>query len=112
MELIMLLVALFVFFFGSVAALKLMDFGLLVGDKALNASGALMKLPFKLAFKLIVLISKVVIRKYMTRKTEEIQIRPIFAVTPLELQQMRNSNLLQSGKRPPVLIEHPPQKSK
>ena len=48
----------------------------------------------------------------MKNKPQEVTIKPIVAVTPLELQHMRNNNLLQSGKRQPVLIEHPPQQTK
>lgn len=112
MELIMLCVALFVFFFGSVVALKAIEFGLAVGDKALEASGKLTKLPFVLAFKLIRFAGKYLIKRLMKNKPEEVRIKPIFDVTPLELQHLRNNNLLRSGKRQPVLIEHPPQQTK
>jgi hypothetical protein len=108
----MVCVALFVFFFGSVIAMQAIEFGFRVGDKALEASGTLAKLPFKIAFKLIRFAGKYLIKRLMKNKPEEVVIKPVFAVTPLELQQMRNNNLLQSGKRQPVLIEHPPQQTK
>ena len=112
MELIMLCIALFVFFFGSVIAMQAIEFGFRVGDKALEASGKLVKLPFKIAFKLICIAGKHLIKRLMKNKPQEVTIKPIVAVTPLELQHLRNNNLLQSGKRQPVLIEHPPQLTK
>ncbi|MCG8611996.1 MAG: hypothetical protein MI864_15835 [Pseudomonadales bacterium] len=107
MELIMVCVAAFVFFFGSAIATRAMDFGFHVGDKAVEVSGTLAKLPFKLIF----FAGKYLIKRLMKNKPEEVVIKPFFAVTPLELQQMRNRNLLQSGKRQPIQIEHPPQQS-
>ena len=112
MELIMLCIALFVFFFGSVIAMQAIEFGFRVGDRTLEASGKLVKLPFMIAFKLICFAGKHLIKRLMKNKPQEVTIKPIFAVTPLELQHMRNNNLLQSGKRQPVLIEHPPQQTK
>jgi hypothetical protein len=112
MELLMLFIALFVFFFGSVIALQVMEYGLRVGDKSLEAFGGLAKLPFKVALNLIRYSYKHFIKRMMKDKPQEITIKPIFAVTPLELQHMRNKNLIQSGKRQPVLIEHPPQQTK
>lgn len=111
MELIMLCIALFVFCFGSVIAIRAIEFGFAVGDKALEHSGTLMKLPFKLAFKLICFLGKRLIRHLMKSKPYEYTVKPIFDVTPLELQHMRNKNLIHSNKRQPVLIEHPPQNS-
>ena len=111
MELVMLCFALFVFFFGSVIAMKAMEFGFRVGDKALEFSGAIMKLPFMVAFKLIFLAGKYFVNRMKKHKPEEIRVRPVFVVSPLELWHMRNNKLFQSGKRSPVVIEHPPLKS-
>lgn len=107
MELLMLCVALFLFFFGSVIAMRTMEFGFRVGDKALQSSGKIVKLPFKIAFKLICFLGKYLIKRLMKNTPQEVTIKPIFDVTPLELQQMRNNNRLQSGKREAVLIEYP-----
>jgi hypothetical protein len=60
---------------------------------------------------LIRFAGKYFIERLMKNKLEEVVIKPIFAVTPLELQQMRNNNRLQSAKRQPVLIEYPPQQT-
>ena len=108
MELLMVCVALFVFFFGSVIAMQAIEFGFRVGDKALEASVTLVKRPFKIAFKLIRFAGKYLIKRLMKNKSKDVVIKPVFTVTLLELQQMCNNHLIQSGKRQPVLIEHPP----
>lgn len=112
MELLMLCIALFVFFLGSVIVKRVVEFGFRLGDKALESTGTLVKLPFRIAFKLISFAGNKLIKRLVKNQHQELTIKPIFDVTPLELQYMRNNNLLQSGKRQPVLIEHPPQQTK
>lgn len=112
MDLVMLLVALFIFFFGSVIALRTFEAGLRLGDNSLKFCGWLLKIPFKVIFKIIMFAGKLLIRKMTQKQPEAIMVKPIFVVSPLELQQMQQNKLVHSGKRPPVLIEHPPQKSK
>ena len=112
MELIMLCIALFAFLLGSVIVTHVIEFGFRLGDKTLVLAGTLLKLPFLMAFKLICFSGKHLIKRLMKNKPQEIRIKPIFDVTPLELQYMRNNNLIHSGKRQPVLIEHPPQQTK
>ena len=106
MELIMLFVALFVFCFGSILVTQLFEFGIRVGDKALQSSGFLIKLPFIVAFKLVCFVGKKLLNKLKSEQPE-VQLRTIY-VTPVELQHMRNNQLFQSKRRSPVLIEHPP----
>ena len=110
MELIMLFIALFVFFFGSVLALRAAEFGFSLADKALEHSGALIKLPFMIAFKLISFVGKFLIKRLIKNRTDSYTLKPIFDVTPLELQQMHH-RLPQSEKPRPVLIENPSQRS-
>jgi hypothetical protein len=111
MDLVMLVVALFIFFFGSVIALRTFEAGLRLGDNSLKLCGWLLKIPFKLIFKLTIFAAKLLVKKYSKQDSETILVKPLFVVTPLELQQMQQNKLVQSGRRPPVLIEHPPQKS-
>lgn len=112
MELLMLCIGLFVFFLGSVIVTQVVEFGFRLGDKALESAGTLVKLPFLIAFKLISFAGNRLIKRLVKNQPQELTIKPIFDVTPLELQYMRNNNLLQSGKRQPVLIEYPPQQTK
>ena len=93
MELVMLCIALFVFFFGSVVALQTLEFGFRVGDKALESSGKLVKLIFKGAFNLIYCLSQFFIHLFLKKNTEAFTIKTIFAVTPLQLQQRNNKNI-------------------
>lgn len=109
MELLMLFVALFVFLFGSAIAMKAIEFGFEMVDKALAAIGYLMKLPFLIVFKLITFAVKACFMKAVKQKSFEYKVKPMFDVTPLELQQLRNRNLIQSKQEAPVLIEFSPQ---
>ncbi len=112
MELVMLFVAMFIFFFGSVIALRTFEAGLRLGDNSLKLCGWLLKIPFRIIFKIITFAGKLLVRKMTKQQTETILVKPIFVVTPLDLQHMQQNKLVHSGKRQPVLIEHPPQKSK
>jgi hypothetical protein len=104
MDFLYLLFAVFLMYFGCVVVVKLCEYGLYLGDNVQALTGKLLKLPFRLALKIIEFSARLVIKKYMTK--EEFLVSPILNVTPLELQQMRNNNQLQSGKRPPVTIEY------
>ena len=53
MELIVILMCGFVFFFGSAILLQAAEFGFLIGDKAMCACGELLKASFKMMIKLI-----------------------------------------------------------
>lgn len=99
-ELILLFAALFLFLFGSVILTKLIEFGFAVADKLLQNSGRILIAPFKIAFKLIMLVFKKLDQDKFT-------IRPIQDITPLELQQMRNTQLRNTANRhAPVEIEY------
>lgn len=110
MELIMLAIALFVFIFGSIVALQTIEFAIRVGDKTLESSGVILRLPFKVTLMLIFFVGKHLFRLLKRSLHKEVKVTPIQNVTPLDVQFASNDNLLQSGKRAPVLIENPPQK--
>ena len=59
MESFIFFTALFLFMFGSVIALRCLEFGLRVGDKALEHSGTICKQSIVISFKLIVFSLKV-----------------------------------------------------
>jgi hypothetical protein len=108
MELTMLFIALFAFFFGSVIVTKTFEYGLRLGDAALIGFGRLMLLPFRVGVKLI----KIGALKLISSRPTDVSVKPIISVTPLELQHIRNNRLRHSGSREPVLIEYTQQTSK
>jgi len=112
MELVMLVVALFCFLFGSVLVHKSIDFAFLVGDKFMDAVCAILKMPFYLVYKLICFTGNLIAKRLARRKSDEYTIRPIYDVSPLEIQQMRRQHKLRSGQRMPVQIEYPQQSTK
>jgi len=109
MELIMLLFALFVFFFGSVLAMQVFEFGLSVSDKLLISVGKIMKLLFTGVFNLIWFLGKYIFKK-LKKHDPEYQIRPII-ITPVELQHLRNQQISHKNRHQPVLIDYPAQKN-
>jgi hypothetical protein len=92
-ELILLGVAFFIFCFGSLILNEIFRFGFAVADKLLENSGRIIKAPFKVAFKLISLGIRFLLKKF--GKADYYTVRPIYDnqnITPLELQRMRNHN--------------------
>jgi hypothetical protein len=94
-ELILLGVAFFMICFGSLILKRTIDFGFAVADKLLENSGRIIKAPFKVAFKLIGLGIKFILKK--SGKKDYYTVRPVPTITPLELQQMRNNQLRSAG---------------
>lgn len=108
MEIFYMMFAGFVVLFGGLFCEKCLTFGFLVADKALENSVKLLKLPFVVVLKLISSLGKLIFKQLKKQRTEEVHITPIFNVTPVELQHMRNKNLTVQQYRQPVTIEHPP----
>lgn len=116
MELVMLLIALFVFFFGSALAASAFDYGLSMGDKTVKSFGYILKQVLFFAFKCLWIVCKFVFTKAMSHRRAQMaqaqySVKPIYDVTPLDLQHMRNNKLLRPGRRESVLIEYPPQQN-
>lgn len=114
MELVLLFVALFVFFFGSALAASALNYGLSMGDKTVQSFGYIFKQVFLFAFKCLLMLCKLVFNKVMSnRRAQSMQtpysVKPIYDVTPLDLQYMRNNKLHRPERRESVLIEYPPQ---
>ncbi len=103
MELLMGLFALFWFCFGSIVLFKAMHWGSQVSDRLLTASGQLLKTILKQIARGLVFLIRIGFSQL--RKPQHMAIRPII-ITPVELQHMRNHNLIQSDKRLPVEIEY------
>lgn len=112
MELTMLVVALFTFLFGSVMVMKTINFAFLVGDKLMETFCDILKMPFYLAYKLICFTCGLLAKRLARRKPDEYMIRPIYDVSPLDIQQMRKQHKLRNGQRFPVQIEYPQQPTK
>jgi hypothetical protein len=106
MELVMLFIAMFIFFFGSVIALRTFEAGLRLGDKSLQLCVWLLKIPFLVIFKLIKFVGMLLVKKLTHKHPDLFMVKPIFVVTPLELQQFQQNKLVHSGKHQPVLIEY------
>lgn len=100
-EIILLFVAFFSVMIGVQIITSALDIGFAVADKVLANFGRIMKAPFKIVFKLIALVNK----KYTQ---DRFTVRPIGEITPLELQQMRNTQLraANNGRSVPVTIEY------
>lgn len=89
MELFMLCFALFIFFFGSVVAMKIIEFGLAVGDKTAQKIGKVLLWPFAIIYKLV------------SVRTEEYRVR---IVDDQPTDSVNNERL--ENQRRPVVIEH------
>lgn len=114
MELVLLFVALFVFFFGSALAASALNYGLNIGDKTVQSFGFILKKVFIFSFKCLWMICKLVLKKVMSNRQSQAtqtpySVKPIYDVTPLDLQYMRNNKLHRPERRESVLIEYPPQ---
>lgn len=105
-KLLLLAIAAFVFCFGSVILMRLIEFGFAVADKSLENSGKLVKLPFQVTFKLIAYSIRWVFKQLNTKRPDEYTVTPLYKVTPLHLQHMRNSLLSSDNKQDPVVIEY------
>lgn len=112
MELVMLVVAFFIFLFGSVMLMRTVDFAFLVGDKLMGTFCVILRMPFYLAYKLVCFTGGLLSKRLDRRKTDEYTIRPIYDVSPLEIEQMRKQHKLRDGQRLPVQIEYPQQPTK
>ena len=107
MELLLVFLALFVFFFGSAVAMKLIDFGIRVGDKTLESSGTLMKLPFVIAFKGMCFAGNSLYNFVLRVKPKEYKVTPIISESTADVQFASFNNQLRSKNRQPVQIEYP-----
>lgn len=112
MELVLLFVALFVFFFGSALAASALNYGLSIGDKTVQSFGFILKHLLFFAFKCLWMVCKLVLNKVMSNRQSQstpYSVKPIYDVTPLDLQHLRNNKLHRPERRQSVLIEYPPQ---
>ena len=112
MELIVILMCLFVFFFGSVILLQAAEFGFILGDKALCACGELVKWLSITALKMIGKLFSITFSKANLYRMHRVTIQPFLTVKHAAIPYAPNSKLVRSVNREPVIIEHPPQKTK
>ena len=112
MELVLVSIWLFVFFFGSVILLQASEFGFRIGDKALCACGDLLKASFKMIIKLICMLFSITFSKANVYRLHRHVIRPFLTVKHTAIPYAPSSKLVRSVSREPVTIEHPPQKTK
>jgi len=112
MELIVILMCGFVFFFGSAILLQAAEFSFLIGDKAMCACGELLKASFKMMIRLICMLFSITFSKANIYRLHRHAIRPFLTVKHTVLPYAPNSKLVRSVSREPVVIEHPPQRTK
>jgi hypothetical protein len=112
MELVLVSIWLFVFFFGSVILLQAAEFGFRIGDKTLCACGDILKASFKMMIKLIFMLFSITFSKANIYRLHRHAIRPFLTVKHTAIPYAYNSKLVRSVSREPVVIEHPPQKTK
>ena len=120
-KLLLLGAVLFVAVFGGLIVERVLTICFNLFDKLIENSGKLLKFPFRLAFFLVKTQAKILFKMgsffaqviftlLKKNKQEAVHLTPVFNVSPLELQQMRNFNYLAQERRTPVIIEHPPLK--
>lgn len=100
MKLIALFIALFVFFFGSVIAMKVFEVGLQVGQKAAQVVGKILIWPFACLYQILCLKTE----KYRVIIDEDVlgheqaQKRISSSRRPVTLEHVQELNLLQTIK--------------
>lgn len=114
MKLLFVLAALFIFFFGSVIVMRATEYSFILCDKAVSGVGKTMMLSVKMTLKGIYLVVRSVFRLF--GKTTIYRITRDRVSTALFFEQKAISEsadarqrLYQSGNRPPVTIDIPPQ---
>lgn len=109
----------FVAIFGGLIVERVLTLCFNLFDKTIENIGKLLMSPFKLSIFLLKIKAKIVIKAAQFLATviftllkknrqESARITPVFDVSPLHLQQMRQSRYLAQERRQPVIIEHPP----
>jgi len=112
MEFILILMCFFVFFFGSVILLQAAEFGFLIGDKVLYVCGELVKSLFLMTLKMIGKLFSITFSKANLYRMHRVTIQPFLTVKHTAIPYAPNRKLVRSVNREPVIIEHPPQKTK
>jgi hypothetical protein len=112
MELILLMMCAFVFFFGSAIMIQVMEFSFLIGDKVLCACGQLAKWLSITALKMIGKLFSITFSKANLYRMHRVTIQPFLTVKHVAIPYAPNSKLGRSVNREPVIIEHPPQQTK